>query len=70
MTRTTKGEDFYKFQLIDVAHHCITNAHWRGELENQNGNLDESEVTYFLKEVEAAVLPLVRSTENIVWEEK
>ena len=67
--KRTRVEDFYKLQLVDIAHHCITNAHWRGELENQNGNLDELEVTYFLRDIEAAVLPLVKSTENIVWEE-
>ena len=65
----TRGEDFYKLQLLDIAHHCITNAHWRGELENQNGNLDEDEVAYFFKDIEAAVLPLVKSNANIVWEE-
>ena len=65
----TRGENFYKLQLLDIAHHCITNAHWRGELENQNGNLDELEVTYFLRDIEAEVLPLIKSTENIVWEE-
>ena len=67
--KRTRVKDFYKLQLLDIAHHCITNAHWIGELENQNGNLDELEVTYFLKDIEAEVLPLLKSTENIVWEE-
>ena len=59
-----------KNKLIGFTAKCIEEMHFRGELENENGNLDEQEVEWFMKDVFAEVITKLPKHKDLVWEDR
>ena len=58
-----------KNRLAEIAFSHIKSMHWKGELENENGNLDDLLISSYMQEVQSSVVDLLKTHKDITWEE-